>query len=194
MNILHITPHMGGGVGRVLMNYFAAAPRAGGKFSLHCLDYINDKARAFMEGAGIEHHDRLGRDYGRLAALMAKADVTVVHFWNHPLLYDFILNGLWPEGRALFWSHVSGHSAPQVFTGPLLDFPDLFAFTTPHSFTAPAVRALSEGEKAAKIRLLNNCGGLDYVGPARRLHHERFRVGYVGTVDYQKMSNIGYPG
>jgi glycosyltransferase involved in cell wall biosynthesis len=83
---------------------------------------------------------------------------------------------------------VSGHHAPQVFTENLLRFPDLFALTTPHSLAAPALAALSGEERAERVRVLFQCGGFDHVpraGP--RPADGRLRIGYVGTVDGQKM-------
>lgn len=187
MKIAHITPHMGGGVGRVLTSYLSAVADSDVEFSLYCLDYLNDGAAAAMARAGIKCRDRLGFEYKRLAAVVAEADITVVHWWNHPLIYAWIFNGIWPPGRLLFWAHVSGQVAPQIFTEALVRFPDVFALTTPHALSSPAIKALTEEERQAHIRLLFNCGGLDYVGPPRRLPHDTFRIGYVGTVDYQKM-------
>ncbi len=188
MRIIHVTPHLGGGVGRVVLNYFRGAPGGPADYAVYCLDHANEGALRAAADLGLELHERLGRDYEALAAAVAAADAVVVHWWNHPLLYAWLINGLWPECRLLMWAHVAGHHAPQVFTENALRFPDLFALTTPHALAAPALAALSETERAERVRVLFQCGGLDYVPrPGPRPANDRLRIGYVGTVDGQKM-------
>ena len=60
MSILHITPHLGGGVGRVLLNYFTQVK--GDRSFVHevaCLDYANKHALDVAENIGIELTDRM---------------------------------------------------------------------------------------------------------------------------------------
>jgi glycosyltransferase involved in cell wall biosynthesis len=189
MRIIHVTPHLGGGVGRVLLNYLRGALGGSADYAVYCLEDANEGAARAAAEMGLELHERLGRDYETLASAAATADAAVIHWWNHPLLYAWMINGLWPECRLLLWSHVAGHHAPQVFTENALRFPDLFALTTPHSLAAPALAALSGEERAERVRVLFQCGGLDYVPrPAPRPADGRLRIGYVGTVEGQKMN------
>jgi hypothetical protein len=45
MNILHITPHLGGGVGTVIMDWIEKDnPEECDKHNIMCLDYLNPKA------------------------------------------------------------------------------------------------------------------------------------------------------
>ena len=187
LKIMHVTPHLGGGVGQVLLNYLARVQGGPNRPELWCLDYANQKARDRAAREGLTLHESIGLDHGRLSDAAREADIVVAHWWNHPLLYAWFLNGLIPPCRLLLWSHVSGLASPQIFTPALAAFPDIFAVATPHSFTSPVWQAWPEADKAERLRLLFSCAGLDHVARAEPRPHQGFRVGYLGTVDYVKM-------
>ena len=200
--ILHITPHFGGGVGRVLLNYFAKVkddPSFVHKAA--CLDYANDKALSVTKDIGLNLTDRMASNVRELLAMIAKADVVLIHWWNHPLLYDFLVRTELPPCRVVMWSHISGFHPPYVFTGKIFRYPDLFVFTTPVSYETKEVRFLSDGQKKS-LRVVWSTGGVEHVEDIKPKLHKGFTVGYVGTVDYCKMhpeflnmcSKIDIPG
>lgn len=186
--ILHITPHLGGGVGRVLRNFLSYS-RAHSEDShrLACLDYANAPSQAWAAAAGIDLTEHLSRRLPELLQMVAGADLVVLHWWNHPLLFDLLVRQPLPPARVLLWSHVSGHTAPQNFSRALLDYPDLFVVATPYSFEAPAIRRLPRKKREARLRLVFSCAGIDHVAQASPQPHAGFRIGYIGTVDYAKM-------
>lgn len=183
-DILHVTPHLGGGVGRVLLNYLEAVRPGPRRHRLMCLDYANEAARARCAAASIPLADRLSEIPAELARAVAQADAVVVHWWNHPLMYQWLTGGVWPAARVLLWSHVSGRAAPQSVTADLAAFPDLFAAANPVSLSLPA---LAEAAAQNRARLLFSTAGVDHVAHAAPRSHQGFRVGYLGTVDYAKM-------
>jgi glycosyltransferase involved in cell wall biosynthesis len=187
IEILHVAAHLGGGVGRVLLNYLAAVKDGEATHSLFCLDYANRDARARAEAEGIHLRDRLGLNHQALGEAAGAADLAVLHWWNHPLAYAWLCSGPWPPARLLLWSHVSGLTAPQVITPALAAFPDLLAAANPVSFRAPALAGLSVRDQSRRLRLLFSSAGLAHVEGTRLRSHYGFRVGYLGTVDYAKM-------
>ena len=64
------------------------------------------------------------------------ADIVVVHFWNHPLLYELFSREL-PPCRLVIYCQVPGNSAPQVVPAGLMDFPDSWALTAPEGHGTP---------------------------------------------------------
>ncbi len=186
VEILHVAPHLGGGIGRVLLNYLAAAGPDSGQ-RLFCLDHASPDAWTRAEAEGLHLRDRLGRDHRALGEAAAAADLVVVHWWNHPLMYAWLCSGPWPPARMLLWSHVSGLAAPQVLTDELAAFPDILALASPVGFRAPAVAALSEADRAERLRLVFSTAGLDHPGEARPRPHRGFRVGYLGPMDYTRL-------
>lgn len=188
ISVLHVTPHLGGGVGRVLLNYLAHTfSNDQEQHALICLDYANPDAAARAAAIGIPLEDRMGGRIPELLNRMAQADIVVMHWWNHPLLYALMVRETLPATRLLLWSHVSGLFPTQNFTEELIAYPDLFVIASPVSFDAQPVRCLSPSERGDRVRLVFSCAGIEHVASAKPLPHDGFRIGYVGTVDYCKM-------
>jgi len=186
--ILHITPHLGGGVGRVLRNFLTySRDHSEDCHRLACLDYANTTSLAWAAAEGIDLTEHQARRLPELLGMVARADLVVLHWWNHPLLFDLLVRHPLPPARVLLWSHVSGHTPPQNFSQALLAYPDLFVVATPYSFEAPAIRRLPREQRDARLRLVFSCAGIDHVAQARPQPHPGFRIGYIGTVDYAKM-------
>jgi len=185
--ILHITPHLGGGVGRVLLNYLAKV--RGSPDLLHqvlSLEYANEKALLAARTTGFPLMDKMSSDHEGILAAVAAADIVLIHWWNHPLLYAFLVRETLPPARIIFWSHVSGFHAPYVFNETLLLYPDLFVFTSPLSLDATEVKNLPENRQR-NLRVIWSTGGIEHVASVQPKPHQGFKVGYIGTVDYSKM-------
>lgn len=188
MRVLHVSPHLGGGVGRVVLNYLRAViAETKDQYAVYCLDEVNPTARQLAAEMGLPVLGSLAAAPEVLDQAVAEADLVVVHWWNHPLLYDWLVNRPWPECRLMLWAHVSGHHAPQCIIPQVARLADIFALTTPHALKSPGISDLSDEERAEKVRLLFSCGGLDHVPRPEPRPHVGFRIGYVGTVDGQKM-------
>ncbi|MDL2260440.1 glycosyltransferase family 4 protein, partial [Deltaproteobacteria bacterium OttesenSCG-928-K17] len=208
--ILHITPHLGGGVGRVLLNYFQAAHGGPNQHGAACLDGANAAAKARAESIGLSLFEHLGRNHEALFELVKAADLVVTHWWNHPLLSDLLWRGNWPAARVLLWSHVSGALPPQVITPYLAAFPDIFAAASPVTLGLPVFSGRAEPRRGIappqingdstiasgngldspitfRPRLLFSSAGVGHVARAEPRPHQGFRIGYLGTVDYAKM-------
>ena len=186
-NILHITPHLGGGVGRVLLNYLAATRND--TFFEHkviCLDYANANAVSTACKVGIVLLDNMYLRPGTILEEIESADIVLVHWWNHPLLYDFLVRQTLPPSRVILWSHISGFHSPYVFTEKILKYPDFFVFTTPVSYDVDEVKGLTEAQKSI-LRVVWSTGGVEDVCSIKAKSHTGFNVGYIGTVDYCKM-------
>jgi glycosyltransferase involved in cell wall biosynthesis len=185
--VLHITPHLGGGVGKALLNYLAEVK--GSPDFLHkvlSLEYANEKALLASQTTGFPLKDKMSSDHEGMIAEIAVADIVLIHWWNHPLLYAFLVRESLPPARIIFWSHISGFHPPYVFNDPALHYPDLFVFTSPISLNAPEIINLAE-ERQKVLRVIWSTGGIDHVASVQSKPHHGFKVGYIGTVDYGKM-------
>ena len=185
--VLHITPHLGGGVGRVLLNYLSKV-KDDPSFvhKVVCLDYANHKAVEVAKNVGFSLLDNMSRKKRELLDTIADSDIVLIHWWNHPLLYDFLVREQLPSCRVIMWSHNSGFHPPGIFTEKVLAYPDLFVFTTPTSYETKDVQNLSDEQKKF-LRVVWSTGGVDHVESVKPKTHTGFNVGYIGTVDYCKM-------
>jgi len=186
INILHITPHLGGGVGRVLLNYLSKVKDNNGyTHDVICLDYANYNAVETAESINLKLSDKMS-DNPQLLNAIAEADVVLIHWWNHPLLYDLMVRLELPPCRLIIWSHISGFNAPYVFTNKIIEYPDMFVFATPVSFEAREIQSLSVKQKES-LRVVWSTGGVDHICSVLPKKHAGFNIGYIGTVDYCKM-------
>lgn len=184
MKILHITAHLGGGVGKAhstLVN--ADAPFIRRHYVL--LERPRDPRYAdSLRRNGVPL--TIEPDFRAIAALAAAADIVQVEWWNHPRIYQCLCETSWPEMRTVFWCHISGLSAPLIPMG-LLTAASRFLFTSACSLTAPGVAGLSQ-QAAEKLGVVNSGFGIT----ARLQHSTGNRrpgsVSYLGTVDFAKMS------
>ncbi len=183
-NILHISPHLGGGVGRVLTNYLIKA-KISEEFEhkIVCLDTINQNAQDVLMSNNIVFEELI--NYQSLIPQIQNSDIVIVHWWNHPLLFDFLVKNELPSSHIAFWAHVSGNEAPHIFSHTLFDYPDYFIFTTPMSYLVDEV--VSYPKTHGIFRAIWSTGGLDHVKDIAKNGHEGFNIGYIGTVDYSKM-------
>lgn len=187
IKILHITPHLGGGVGRVILNYLSKVKDdCCFEHQVVCLDYANDNALDVAKNIGLMLSANMTGKEQQLFNLIAEADIVLIHWWNHPLLYNFLVRIQLPPCRLIIWSHISGFHPPFVFTEKILRYPDIFVFTTPVSFETKEVRSLSN-EQRKLLRVVWSTGGMNHVKSVKPKKHEGFIVGYIGTVDYTKL-------
>jgi glycosyltransferase involved in cell wall biosynthesis len=185
--ILHITPHLGGGVGSVLLNYLEKV-KGSADFShqVISLEYANKKAKLASKTTGFFLADEMSANPEGLLAAISQADIILIHWWNHPLLYALLVRELLPPARIIFWSHISGFHPPYVFNEPALHYPDLFVFTSPLSLDVPEVKNLPE-ERQRVLRVIWSTGGIEQMVSTKPKPHAGFYIGYIGTVDYGKL-------
>ena len=114
MKILHITAHLGGGVGTVIIDWLQKDKAH--SHQVVSLDYVNEKAKrsglAFIPSGSIELAIHL-------------ADIVVCHYWDHPMLAELFSNPL-PDCRMAFWCHKNFNVPARV-----IQYPDRFFDTSP---------------------------------------------------------------
>jgi glycosyltransferase involved in cell wall biosynthesis len=172
----------------VLLSWLAhPLSRQGAEHHLYCLEDANAEAAERAHSCGIPVHDEMLVRTAELRTACAGADVVLVHWWNHPGLYDVLVNGELPECRMAIWSHVSGYAPPQVFTREIVEYPDRFVLATPYSLDAPVIRAMAPEGRKARVRVVFTCAGTSAGARVQPRQHDGIVVGYVGTVDYCKL-------
>jgi glycosyltransferase involved in cell wall biosynthesis len=199
VRILHLTPHLGGGVGTVVRGYLGYVQAAG--TDTHCvvaLDTLNQESRQFLSRIGCTWVDKTFDMVDQVDAHIASADVVIVHWWNHPQLQMLLMGHSLPACRILLWAHISGAPSPNNFTDFITAYPDQLVFTTPLSFNAPEIRALPAARRD-RIKSIWSTAGVEPL--KQRLEERRSsntavhsaEVGYTGNLDYTKLNNQFLP-
>lgn len=190
MKVLHLAPHLGGGVGKAHAAMAEAAmglsPRAA--IPVHhdyaLLEPPRDLGYADrIRKAGCALH--IAPELDQLAALAADADIVQVEWWNHPRLYNLLVTNRLPDMRLVTWLHISGLVIPLV-PPSLVALADQTLFTSPCSFGAENLRAAIL-DRPQSFGVVNSGFGLDDPADDKRRVDAPLRFGYLGTLDFLKM-------
>jgi glycosyltransferase involved in cell wall biosynthesis len=152
--LMHVAAHFGAGVGAVVNSL------PGDKF---CLNKDNRNKEPLLSDINII------KDY----------DFVLCHVWNHPAMFEFLIEKEIPPCRLLGWSHMSGLHPPYVLFNKLINFFDTFYYTSP----------ISNGCGIERDYIWSSCD-IDPFLKIKKKPHKGFNIGYIGTIDYSKM----YPG
>ena len=183
--ILHITTHMGGGVGKVLsgiLTVFAAE----GKDRHELLLLEEPEKRNFFDPlaeAGIAA--RVEKDAAKIREAMARADLVQLEWWHHPRMARFLSELLPMPVRLVLWAHVSGTFYPWL-PPAFLRVPQRFVFTSAYSYENPFWDAATCAWTKEHAAMINSVG---YFSSEALCHekHDGFVIGYVGTLSYAKL-------
>jgi glycosyltransferase involved in cell wall biosynthesis len=186
MKVLHLTAHLGGGVGKALSGLAAQTSKSGSgvQHLFVCLEEP-EKSR-FVD---------LIREYGcevvvcpsndRLEKLIGEADIVQLEWWNHPATIKCICSLSMPPIRLLTWSHVSGLFNP-IIPQQLIMASYRFLFTSPCSFEAKEVMSVVS-ERGDRLGVVSSSGGFAGLPEDRSQANEGLAAGYVGSLNFAKL-------
>ena len=90
--VLHITPHLPGGLGRILFSTLKFSKNTTTSFAHEIV--ITDKKHLTTESLKLfsEYSDYLhiGKGDTFIREKMDKVDIIQIEWWNHPLIYNFL--------------------------------------------------------------------------------------------------------
>jgi glycosyltransferase involved in cell wall biosynthesis len=183
MKVLHVTPHLGGGVGKAHSAISGVLPKEVEQtFVLleaprnrRYVDLIVDNGGRVVVAGNLNH----------VAQLAAEADIIQFEFWNHPRLFECLARCGFPAMRSVFWSHISGLCEPLIPPGLLLEAMR-FVFTTPASLGGASVADLPDAARG-KIAVINSGFGIPDVEAREPARDRKPTIAYLGTVDFLKM-------
>ncbi len=183
MKILHVAPHLGGGVGKAHAAISAALPEVVEQTFVLLEPPCELRYVDMIEAAGARVI--IAESLGHVASLARTADIVQFEFWNHPRLIECLARCDFPALRSAFWSHISGLAKPLIQPG-LIEEAGRFAFTTEASLAIPAVLELPETAKR-KLAVINS--GFGFPNAPRRVPAKGRApaIAYLGTVDFVKM-------
>ena len=179
MKVLHITAHLGGGVGRVLSSVSIARKKAASSVtdSYICLEPPEKKETVFsMREAGVEVF--ICPDSAQIDRLIAESDIVQLEWWHHPLLARFISEHT-ITARLIVWSHTSGLSYP--------DIPSEFVYL-PHSFLFTSPVSHRNIKRGGSIDTVHSSGGFEDIPLNERpLKKSDLIYSYLGAPNFSKL-------
>lgn len=185
--VLHITAHLGGGVGKVLSGISSFAARNQSKYQhkiilLEAPEKLNFVSVCKENGVDIQ----VANNFEDVAQAMHEADIVQLEWWHHPKFAQFL--ALFPEvpARVVVWSHISGCNYP--FLPPaFFRSVDKFIFTSDYSYENPYWQDNEREDAQRQCMMINSSGGFEYIVNKRETH-SGFNIGYIGTQSFSKLN------
>ena len=186
--VLHITTHMGGGVGKVLSGVAAHAARKGTRYRHRILLLEQPEKMNFIDACRADGVEIIcGADVPTIESAMRAVDVVQIEWWHHPQMAAFLADFPQIEMHLTLWAHVSGCYYPYI-PPTFLRVPQRFIFTSPYSLDNPYWSAAERRWARENTSVVHSSGGFAAIQPhTERVHDGRFVVGYVGTQSYAKL-------
>ena len=185
LTVLHLTPHLGGGVGKALSGLVRHTPAASGiRHAIVCLE-APEKNQFVAQLAAAGCPVTACPTPEELAAQVAQADIVQLEWWGHPATFAALCQAALPPLRLLVWCHISGLHTPRI-PSALLAAAGCGLLTSPATLTAPEVARLPEAVRQ-RLAVVHSSGGFDGLIPPVRTADEPLRAGYLGSLNFAKL-------
>ena len=184
MKIVHITPHLGGGVGKAHAALSAVNP-AGFEQYYVLLEEARDHRYVDQiqeNGANVT----TAQSAGQICDLMAGADIVQFEWWNHPLMCGLLAGPPLLSHAVCFLEPCLGCLRPLI-PADLVEAADRFVFTSACSHLAPNLSGPGSPD-LARTDVINS--GFGHPGSVTGVipNSNRSGISYLGTVEFTKMS------
>lgn len=186
INVLHITAHLGLGVGKALSGLVLNTDpeKTGVSHKILCLEKP-EKALFIDRILSAGYEVIVCPDAEETARQIASSDIIQLEWWNHPTTISFLCKNQLPDMRLLVWCHISGlHTS--IIPDKLITSSHRFIFTSPCSYKADAVMALMP-EYADRFGSVHSCGGFDGFPEPYTKADRGVSAGYIGSLNFAKL-------
>jgi glycosyltransferase involved in cell wall biosynthesis len=184
--ILHITTHLGGGVGAVLLETLKSHQNdSEWQHEIIVFEELSDSEKKHFKG--FHKHILRTRDHEIIQKKISQSDIIQIEWWNHPLIYLFLLKFPFPKCRISVCSHISGFHRPQIITKNVVNFSDIFLATTKATLEIDLLQESKNIGLKNKIEVINYPMNFQKFKIFQKKDSSTFNIGYVGTLDYSKL-------
>ncbi|MDR0608659.1 MAG: glycosyltransferase family 4 protein [Planctomycetaceae bacterium] len=187
MKIVHITPHLGTGIGNA---YWGITRRVAGVECSHAIVLLEKPEKTFFVDRVRKNGCTIFENPTELeiVTLLKNADIVQINWWHHPLMAKFLDDFPDIPVRLVCWIHVSGCTYPYLRTDFLSRFEQVF-FTTPYSYENKEVAewVQDDGGGHDKTSVIYGMGDVSHFFEVKQEYHRNFHIGYLGTLDFNKL-------
>jgi L-malate glycosyltransferase len=187
--ILHVTPHLGTGVGKAISSLAIGAKKYNPEFD-HEIIVLEKPQKPFYheicEQNGIKVHTEPNDKF--IYNKIVESDIIQIEWWHHPLSFKFLNNLPKFPMRTLIWYHTNGCCHPYL-KPEIVSIPQKFVVTSQYTIENPYWTESQRIMAKLNFEVVNSSGGFEGFNNDLESHHG-FNVGYFGTLEYSKM----YPG
>jgi hypothetical protein len=185
ISVLHVTAHLGGGIGKALSGLVLnTPPESGVSHAIVCLE-PPEKMQFLEQLTTSGCHVTVAPDRATLTGLIEASDIVQLEWWGHPATMAALCSDPLPAMRLLVWCHISGIHTPILPTS-LIKFAHRCLFTSPCSYGAPEVAQLLSTHRD-RIDVVYSAGGFTGLELPERRSDAPLAAGYLGSLNFAKL-------
>ena len=189
MKLIHIAPHVGGGVGSVIKGFLDASSKLGCSNEVYCLDHCESNFESLQPVERKEDGIFLKPQRSVLIESLTACDAVILHYWNHPLLAVFLVEVNLPPCRLIVYCHNSGLFEPHIIPRYIVRLCDRVVFSSGCSLEAPNLKELISREPE-KFEVIHSTSPLEEfvrIGRNKTIPSMVTNALYLGTVSDIKL-------
>lgn len=188
--ILHITTHLGGGVGKAITGVTIFDQNTSSEY-IHRIILLEKPLKMQFINRCKENQVSIEyiSDVEKIIIEIEKADIVILSWWNHPKMMEFLMKIPRVPMRMILWVHINGCTYPFLPFKFASVFSQVF-ITTPYSLENTGWTEVEREAIRKKSELVYGMGELNLNSQIYKRDYGMngdFTIGYVGTVDYSKM-------
>lgn len=188
MNILHITAHLGAGIGKAISGI---TQNKNNPSSIENRILLLEKPLKtnYVEVCNKNEIPVIMYQKEDFHSHLDWADIVVVSWWHHPSMAYLLANFPAIPCRLILWSHINGCSYP-YFLPQLSKVADYLFFTTPYSLKNPLWTEEERIQVIQNSSVIYGMGDFQAKNLPYKQHytvHSSFTIGYAGTLNYSKL-------
>ncbi len=185
--ILHLTAHLGGGVGKVLLNLQEQAKKSklGFEHIIVCLEEPKSNIIKIKDNDNII----ISPPRYRLERMLKRADIVQLEWWNHPILLKTLCTLDIPPIRLLTWCHNNGLYNPLI-PKQLIINSHTTLFTSDASYNDEEINYLIPVLED-RMGVVYSSGGFNNLPESINNSPDKLSVGYLGSTNFSKI-NFNY--
>lgn len=185
--VLHISTHMGGGIGNALSSIIIESNNNGSSYE-HEIFLLEQPVKTQYIEKCINNGIKINvvEDVKKIQKAIEEADIVQISWTHHPKM-NYILNKLSGiRARLILWSHVSGCNYPMIPYALTTKFQYVF-FTSLYSYENMFWTTEEKKSILKKSSVIYGCGNFTNIKRKQVSKHEEFRIGYIGTLNFSKL-------
>ena len=186
IKVLHITPHISGGVGSVLLSILKFYNK--NQYFEHeiiAFEKLLDSEKKFFKGF-LKKITRT-QNYQTILKKIKDSDIVQIEWWSHPLIYYFLITFPFPKCRLIICSHIAGFYRPNLITKNIVKFSDIFLATSKATSELSIFNNKRSNALNKKLKFIDYPINLERFDKLKKKKHNTFNIGYIGTLDYSKL-------
>lgn len=192
IRILHITPHLGGGIGKALSTLVENTRNTEPEIH-HTFILLEELEKDFFARKISDAGGKLifANQEKHIESFINAADIVQLEWWNHPAIFRFLYHLPPVTARFMVWCHQSGLSTP-LLPSCLIESANRIILTSECSLSADTIKN-STALKRKKVSIISSGSGCDNLPALKErnsIHTDKgtaITAGYFGSLNFSKL-------